>query len=71
VAPRRALLAVLALAAACGGGGAGELMETAAFEELQNNSAHARQLYEEVVAKYPDSPEAKKAAERLRALGAD
>jgi TolA-binding protein len=46
-------------------------METAAFEELQNNSAHARQLYEEVVAKYPDSPEAKKAAERLRALGAD
>jgi hypothetical protein len=69
--PRRPLLAALVLAAACGGGGAGELMETAAFEELQNNPVHARQLYAEVVAKYPDSPEAKKAAERLRALDAE
>jgi len=65
-------LAALVLAgclAACGGGGAKELLDTAEFEELQKNPAHARELYQEIVTKYPGSPEATKAAERLQALG--
>jgi TolA-binding protein len=45
-----------------------ELFETAQFEELQNNNEHARQLYEEIVQKYPDSDVARKAKERLTAL---
>ena len=62
-------LAALVLLAACGSG-AKELMETATFEELQKNPAHARELYAEVVRKYPGSPEAAKATERLHALDA-
>jgi TolA-binding protein len=65
----RALAALVLLLAACGGG-AKELMGTAEFEELQRNTTHARELYEEVVRKYPGSPEAAKAAERLKALDA-
>ena len=52
------------------GGGAREIYETAEFEEVQKNPAHARELYEQVRRQYPDSPEAGKAAERLRALDA-
>jgi TolA-binding protein len=55
--------------AACGGG-AGELYETAQFEELQRNTTHARALYEEILRKYPEAPEAAKAKERLAALAA-
>jgi TolA-binding protein len=44
------------------------MMRTAEFEELQRNPQHARQIYERVIEKFPDSPEAKKAAERLAAL---
>jgi hypothetical protein len=62
-------LAILAFVVAACGGGAGELYETAQFEELQNNTRHARELYQEIVTKYPDSPEAPKAKERLQALG--
>jgi outer membrane protein assembly factor BamD (BamD/ComL family) len=61
---------VLALFLAACGGGAGELYETAQFEELQRNTRHARELYGEILAKYPDSPEAAKAKERLAALDA-
>lgn len=64
-------LAILALAGAgCSGKKATELMETARFEELQNNKAHAVKLYEEIVKKYPGSVEAKEASERLAALKA-
>ncbi len=45
-----------------------ELFETAKFEELQNNKEHARELYEEVVKKYPKSEYARKAEERLKEL---
>jgi len=62
-------LAALVLLAACGSG-AKELMETAEFEEVQTNPAHARELYAEVVRKYPGSPEAAKATARLKALDA-
>lgn len=46
-----------------------ELFETAQFEEKQNNKEHARQLYQEIVTKYPKSPLAKQAEERLATLG--
>lgn len=45
-----------------------ELYDTARFEELQNNKAHAVELYERVVSKHPGSDYAKKAAERLEAI---
>jgi TolA-binding protein len=64
----RAAALVLTLALVACGGGAGELYETAQFEELQRNTTHARQLYQEIVTKHPDSPEAAKAKERLQAL---
>jgi hypothetical protein len=65
-------LAVVLLALVLGGcgGGAAELLETAKFEELQRNTTHARELYEEIVRSYPDSPEAATARERLRTLDA-
>ena len=44
------------------------MFETAQFEERQNNPAHARELYQEILTKYPQSPYAKQAEERLRAL---
>lgn len=65
---RRALvLAALLVAVACGGS-AKELYETAQFEELQRNTTHARELYEEIVRTHPNAPEASKARERLAAL---
>ena len=45
-----------------------ELYDTAQFEEKQNNREHAGRLYEEIVKKYPDSPVAAKAKERLAVL---
>lgn len=56
--------------AACSGKGAQELFETAQFEEKQNNIDHARKLYEEIIAKHPQSELAAKARERLAALTA-
>ncbi|WP_224981759.1 tetratricopeptide repeat protein [Geomonas agri] len=68
---KRVGLAVLLLAALCGCAGdkGKELFDTAQFEEKQNNREHAKQLYQEIVTKYPDSPIAKQAQERLAALG--
>lgn len=43
-------------------------MDTAHLEELQHNRTHARELYRQVVERYPDTPQAKAAAERLRLL---
>lgn len=54
----------------CSGDKSKELYDTAQFEEKQNNREHARQLYEEIVSKYPDSPLAGQAKERLKALAA-
>ena len=53
---------------ACSGKKAEEMYETAQFEELQKNTVHARQLYEEIIEKYPESEYSGKASERLRAL---
>jgi outer membrane protein assembly factor BamD (BamD/ComL family) len=55
----------------CSGQKAEELFETAQFEELQKNQKHARQLYQEIIDKYPKSEYAKKAEERLAALRKD
>lgn len=52
----------------CTGDRAQELFETAQLEEKQNNQAHARELYEQIVNQYPSSEVAKKAAERLARL---
>ena len=62
------MLAVVFSISACSGSGGKELFETAKFEELQNNTQHATELYEEILKKYPKSEYAKKAEERLNAL---
>ncbi|QXE91510.1 hypothetical protein [Geomonas subterranea] len=69
---KKVVMGALLLAAFCGCAAdkGKELFDTAQFEEKQNNREHARQLYQEIVAKYPDSPVAKQAQERLSVLGA-
>ena len=54
--------------AGCTGDQAQDLFETAQFEEKQQNQAHARELYEQIVKQYPGSDVAKKAVERLAQL---
>ncbi|HSF67451.1 MAG TPA: hypothetical protein VLA67_08470 [Nitrospiraceae bacterium] len=54
--------------AACSGDKAKELLETAEFEERQHNTAHAKQLYEELVRLYPSSPQAEFARTRIEKL---
>lgn len=66
---RLLLVAMLVLAAAgCSGDKSKELYDTAQFEEKQNNREHAKKLYQQIVEKYPESPVAKQAKERLAAL---
>jgi len=62
------LIIVFAIALSGCSNKAAEMFETAKFEELQNNKPHAIELYEEIVKKYPDSGQAKKASERLSEL---
>jgi outer membrane protein assembly factor BamD (BamD/ComL family) len=69
----RRLLTGVSLACAlagvgCSGDNAKELFETAQLEERQHNPSHARQLYEELVQKYPQTEYAKRAEQRLREL---
>lgn len=65
------LLAVCCTAlSACSSDQGKQQLETAQFEEKQNNREHAVKLYEEVVTKYAGSPNAKIAQERLDALKA-
>ncbi len=69
---RPAWLYVVMLAlSGCNGSKADELLETAQFEEKQNNRDHARQLYEEILRNYPKSEAARKAQERLDRIKAD
>jgi len=63
------LLMIIAVAfSGCSEKRAEELFETAQFEELQKNQKHAKQLYEEIIKKYPKTDYAKKARERLSSL---
>jgi len=59
---------VLMAIAGCSAEKGKEQFDTAQFEEKQNNREHAIKLYEEIVQKYPDSPLAAKARERLSVL---
>jgi hypothetical protein len=45
-----------------------QMLETARFEEKQGNRPHAAQLYGEIVARHPASPEAREAELRLKEL---
>ena len=54
--------------ASCSGDKAKELLETAEFEERQQNVPHAKQLYEDLVRLYPSSPQAETARKRLDIL---
>ena len=63
-------MVLMGLFAGCAGDKSKELFETAQFEEKQNNREHALKLYQEIVTKYPDSPLAKQAQERVAALSA-
>jgi outer membrane protein assembly factor BamD (BamD/ComL family) len=62
------MMVCMAALAGCTGDKGKELFDTAQFEEQQRNNEHARQLYEEIVKKYPGSEFATKAAERLQAI---
>jgi len=64
-----AAAAVLAAALLGCGSGAKELLDTAQLEETQRNVPHAREVYQAIVSRYPNTPEAAIAAERLKALG--
>ena len=55
-------------ATACTADGAQQLFESAQLEERQNNPVHAKELYQEILTKYPKSEYARKAEERLREL---
>lgn len=61
-------LSIMLALAGCSGDKGKQQLETAQFEEKQNNREHAIKLYEEVVNRYPGSPNAKTAQERLDAL---
>jgi TolA-binding protein len=63
-----AMLLIGLVVAGCSGDKGKELFETAQFEEKQNNREHAGKLYEEIIAKYPDSAFAKQAQARLAEL---
>jgi regulator of sirC expression with transglutaminase-like and TPR domain len=45
-----------------------ELLDTAQLEERQHNPTHAMELYEEIVAKHPQSEAAEVARARLEVL---
>ena len=57
-----------AVLVACSGDKPKELLETAQLEERQHNVVHAKQLYEDLVHLYPDSPQAETARTRLVSL---
>ena len=59
-----------ALLAACSSNDskAAQLLETARFEEKQNNREHALKLYTEIISHYPGTPSAAQATARLNEL---
>lgn len=62
------LIAGLLFSACSGEKKAADLYEIATFEELQTNTPHARQLYQEIIEKYPDTETALKARQALERL---
>lgn len=49
----------------CSGSTPEDLFDTAKLEELQDNHEHARELYQQIIEKYPESEYAKQSKERL------
>jgi len=64
------LAAVLLASPGCFGENPAQMLETAKFEELQRNEPHAREIYQRLIASFPDRPEAAEARRRLAALDA-
>lgn len=64
------VIAGVLISACSGEKKAADLYEIAAFEELQTNTSHARQLYQEIIEKYPDTETALKARQALERLSA-
>jgi outer membrane protein assembly factor BamD (BamD/ComL family) len=62
------ILLLIFTGAACSSDSAQALFESAQLEERQNNSAHAKELYQKILTQYPKSEYASKAEERLREL---
>lgn len=62
------LVAGLLFIACSGEKRAADLYETAVFEEQQFNSEHAKQLYQEIIDKFPDTETALKARQSLERL---
>jgi TolA-binding protein len=64
------VLLMISMLAGCASGDkkGAELLDTAKFEEKQNNYEHAARLYDEILKKYPGSPAAQEATTRLGAL---
>jgi outer membrane protein assembly factor BamD (BamD/ComL family) len=65
---RRCLAACLLLLLASCGNKAKDIYDTAQLEEKQNNKPHATKLYRQIVEKYPDSPYASQAKNRMAEL---
>ncbi|MEP6601394.1 MAG: outer membrane protein assembly factor BamD [Nitrospirota bacterium] len=63
-----AVILLLIFTGACSSDKAQALFESAQLEERQNNPVHAKELYQEILTKYPKSEYASKAEERLREL---
>jgi TolA-binding protein len=66
----RALVLAILLAVGVVGcsSSADELLENARFEELQRNVPHAQKLYQQIIDRYPNTPEAAEAKTRLAFL---
>ncbi|MBF0556857.1 MAG: hypothetical protein HQK96_20270 [Nitrospirae bacterium] len=63
------IVAVVAIVlSSCVGDSPKSMFETAQLEELQNNPKHAKELYEEIVRRHPNTEYAQKSKERLEAL---
>ena len=65
---RSSMLALLLMGSACGPDQAAQQLEIAQLEERQNNRAHAKELYEKILQRYPESPAAETARARLAEL---
>jgi TolA-binding protein len=62
------MLVWLVMGSACGPDQAAQELEIAQLEERQNNRAHAKELYEQILQRYPESPAAQTARARLAEL---
>ncbi len=62
------ILTILLLSSACGPDQAAQQLEIAQFEERQGNKSHAKELYQDIIIRYSDSPAAQTARTRLAEL---